>query len=151
MPKEEGSSSLFDLARKQQKKKADSASQVESKKEEPPSLVSPPATLLTTDEVAAAFQRCKEMHDELKTKIETSYEEANISPRKIQEYMSNPSHFASKDWEEMQKTKKQYDEKLKQFLPQGMELESKEEEGQDKEKKKIKSSFMSRKRWLSMH
>jgi hypothetical protein len=149
MPKEEGSSSLFDLASKQQKKKAEITPQIEPKKEEPPSLVEQSSAILSADEIAATFQRCKEMHDELKTKIENSYEEVKISPRKIKEYMSNPTHFASKDWEELQKTKKQYDEKLKQLLPEGTELEPKEEQGQDK--KKIKSSFMSRKRWLSMH
>ena len=149
MPKEEGSSSLFDLARKQQKKKAEIAPKAEPNKEESPSLAAPPSASLAADEIAATFQRCKEMHDELKNKIESSFEEANLSPRKVEEYMSNPTHFAAKDWEELQKTKKQYDEKLKQFLPEGMELEPKEE--QDKEKKKIKSSFMSRKRWLSMH
>jgi len=112
MHNEEGSSSLFDLASKQQKKKAQIAPDVEPKKEEPPSLVEQPSAILTVDEIAATFQRCKEMHDELKTKVESTYEEAKISPRKIQQYLSNPTHFAKKDWDELQKTKKQYEEKL---------------------------------------
>lgn len=138
MPKNDEFSGLFDMASKAQKKKQEEPQKV---RELPPEFIQ--------QDIGTAFERYKKMHDEIKNKVESAYEEAHLSPHKLQEYVSDPTHFSATDWPQIQKTKRELDEKLKGLLPQKSEEEEKAE-GVTKEKR-TKQGFVSRKRWLSMH
>lgn len=138
MPKNDEFSGLFDMASKAQKKK----------KEEPQKMRELPPEFIQQD-IEAAFERYKKMHDEIKNKIENAYEEAHVSPLKFKEYVSDPTHFSATDWPQIQKTRRELDEKLEEMLPQKSEAEEKTE-GVPKEKR-TKQGFVSKKRWLSMH
>ena len=143
MTKEE-SSSLFDLAGKMQKKK------------EPPKEVERAAVErvpLSNEDLQATFERCRKMHEEIKNRVESAYDQAKVSPRRIQEYVNDPKHFPEKVWKEIQATKNQYEEQLKKIRSEFVKAGA-EAEGESLKKEKVKQSkgtFISRKRWLSTH
>ncbi|MDB6081476.1 MAG: hypothetical protein JWO53_748, partial [Chlamydiia bacterium] len=99
--------------------------------------------------IDAAFERCKKMHDELKNKVEDAFEKAKINPRLFQEYVSTPTNFAQADWSAIQKTRQEIKKKLDDLLPKKTEEE--ETPGVVSKEKRKKTTFLSKKRWLSMH
>jgi len=139
MEKKEKFSSLFDVASSTQKKKA---------KETEKPAERPRGEPLPLENLETAFARYKEMHDEIKAKIEDAFEQAKISPNKVREYFSTPTNFPSAVWREVVETKQELKEKLDSLLPKRSEEEEKEPEVQLK--KKTKTGFTSKKRWMQM-
>jgi len=139
MGQEEQFSSLFDMASKKQKKKQEEARRPEISLEP-----------LSSEDLQAEFERCKEMYQQMKSKIENAYEQAKVSPRQIKDFLDNPTHFSAKEWRQIQKEKDEYAQKLRELLPPTGDQEMKPEEN-DSSRQKTPKGFVSKKRWLSMH
>ena len=131
--------------KKQQEKITDDACFVTEK-------VTPPSSL--DPALEEAYIRCQNMHDELNKKIDEVYKASGLTPSELNKLLNDPRNFSQKDWEAMQRVKKEADEKL-EALKKSAGIEeaytSPPEGASPEELKKIKSSFLSKKRWLSMH
>lgn len=149
MPQEEeGYSSVFDVASKLPKKK--SLEKAGTAPKEEGQVVSHEEGSFPVEDLGVQFARYKKMHNEIKSKVENTFEKANMSPSQVKEYLSSPSQFSSKAWSEVQSTKKEFDQKLEQLVPQKADKEKeKKEESEDKAKPK-KGGLVSKKRWLPM-
>jgi hypothetical protein len=142
MPKEEGFSGLFDIVSRREKKK-------KKEQEEKAPLVQIPEKekLPPIGNLDETMEKYKKMHDELKSGIEDSFSKAGLTPKKVEEYYSNPARFTLKAWREIQSAKEELEEKLERLLPGGRRVKKTEE----KETKKPTKRQLERKRWLSMH
>ena len=137
-------SNLFDLASKKKKKEAEP----EGKKGPSTPVGTSYEEFKIGDDMNAAFERYKKMHDEIKTTLEDAYEKAKVSPKQIADFFSEPRHFDAAQWRAVQVTKKEVAQKIGELLPKKSEEESPEKE---EKVKKTKSGLISKKRWLSMH
>jgi hypothetical protein len=134
MAQDEQFSGLFDMASKKQ-----------GKKEKEIAFSKKP---MSEKEIQEEFLRCKTMYEEIKIKIEGAYKNAEVTPKQVQDYLAEPSHFSEGEFEQVQKMRKENKVKLGQLLPKNPEAEMKPQEGG--EKTKSPKGFVSKKRWLSM-
>ena len=154
----EGSySSLFDMAGKGPKKKPEQKEEAEKKAEGEKKIPEGVPEIKTPEDMKAAFEHAKKMHDELKRKIDSAYEKANISPRQVKEYIDNPKHFQQSVWNAIEKTKKEIQEKLQKLMPRGPAEKEEEQppeappEGKKPPPKKPKGGGLTgKRRWLTM-
>lgn len=140
MRESEKAGSLFELAGRGKKQKE----QVKAHEVLP--LPKVPDNYVLEENMEDVFKKFEKMHEEIKEKIENAYDKEQINLREINELMSNPKNFTSQEWKELEKMKREYEEKLQQ-----LEKTVPEKELQKEEKAKTKGSCVTKKGWLSMH
>jgi hypothetical protein len=147
MPKDDDSfSNVFDVV-------AHSGKKPEKQPEAPKKTVEEyrKTSSLPTD-TNAAFEQCQKMSQAINQTIEDSFKNTKLSPKKLQEYLSNPNNFTAAQWKALKAKKQELEDKLKAIASRAgikKETETKEEEKPD-EKKKVKKG-VHKQRWLPMH
>src|SRR5262249_2353702 len=144
--KEEEASNIFEAAGKMGHKE----------KEEPPEVkdaiaakeMAPPA-----EDLEARFARCKSFYAQIKKTIEDAYSEKRISPNAVEKYLETPTNVPERNWQEIQKTKRGNEEKLKALIPKKLEKKPPEEppagagpKGEKPKPDRPKSGFVSKKK-----
>jgi len=150
MGKDNGPSNIFEAAGRmgRKQKPEPSSEKVEGTSSE--------GALLPAEDLETRFARCKSYYSQIKKKIEAAFDEEHISPVAVDRYLETPTNFAERQWQEIEKTKRENTKKLKALLPEKAQKppeEPPEEAGPKREKPKPdrpKSGFISKKKWIPM-
>src|SRR5207302_179796 len=102
--------------------------------------------------------KCQEMSKKLTQELESIYKNANISPKKLQDYLSTQSNFSDKEWKALKAKREEIKQKLENLLykanikqeePSKEEKAKGEKEEKTDEKKKLKTGVR-KQRWMPM-
>jgi hypothetical protein len=138
-------SSIFEAASKLKKPKSveDSAAQ----KKEISSGASAPFGPMTDDEIKERYERCKELHNMIKDKLDNAFAQKNLTMKSIKEYFNSPQHFTDNQWRLIQEQKKEVEVELSKLVKDKAALEKGTKEKSKEARPKV---MQTKSRWLPM-
>lgn len=116
----------------------------------PDPLEEPPPPLSKKDEINEALDKITQMHDELKRKLEETYEKSGWSIQEIQSYLENPSNFDTAEWEMVQQERKYLSEQVWSWVGNDAKLRAKKKEKTKEEQARKGKMLGARKNWMPM-
>ncbi len=110
---------------------------------------------ITDEELKAIFEKVKDKSRALRKltdKLHDGFSNVTgMTPKALGQYIENPQNFSSKQWEEIQKTKRQHEKELKKlYSAVGLDFEKEKEKEEKKkaQKKRRKQLGMKKKNWI---
>jgi hypothetical protein len=97
----------------------------------------------------------KKTRSRLSEKLESMYQDSQLSKERVEKFVSNPDNFSKQEWEAMQSFKKEMDNYVKEFqvASQGAGIREIVMEGRkraQRKKTKLERQNSSNKKWIPM-
>lgn len=85
---------IFEAASRLEKERREK----EKRKQAPPKQAEP----VQDASLAAIFQRCRQMHEEIADSIDQAFKKGGVSPSQLRSYFSRPQNFSAKEWQRIE-------------------------------------------------
>ncbi|MEX1013383.1 MAG: hypothetical protein WDZ27_06780 [Waddliaceae bacterium] len=107
-------------------------------------------TVTSDNEIKKMLSQMHFLQDDMQKKFESILEKVGKTPQDIENFFANPDNFSDKEWNRLQKHRKELDEKVNTVFGESRKKEKVIKKEQKGVKKRKGKSLGDRKGWMKM-